>query len=232
MAKKKERAEENILAVEEALSKTEVFIEKNQKILYIIIAVIAVIVLAIFGFKRLYIAPRDKEAKAQMFMAEKYFEKDSLRLALNGDGNYLGFLDIINDYKLTKTANLAHYYAGLSYLHLGEYEDALEHLQKFRGKDKVLSTMAIGAMGDVYMELGETEKATGYYRKAANHEPNAFTTPLFLMKAGMSYELQGNYTKALEMYERIRDEYNSSFEYRSIDKYIARVKGFMEYKEQ
>ncbi len=51
MAKKKtDNTEEKIMAVEEALSKTEIFIEKNQKLLGIIIGAIALVVLAYFGF--------------------------------------------------------------------------------------------------------------------------------------------------------------------------------------
>ncbi|MBP6978764.1 MAG: tetratricopeptide repeat protein [Bacteroidales bacterium] len=225
MAKKKDKAEENILAVEAALSKTEVFIEKNQKILYIIIGAIIVIVLGFFGFKKLYMAPREKEAQSQMFMAEKYFEKDSLRLALNGDGNYLGFLDIIQDYKLTRTAKLAHYYTGLCYLHLGEFQTAIDYLKKFSSKDQIISSMALGATGDAYLELDNRDKALEYYLKAVDNNSNNYTTPMFLLKAGMTYELKGNNASALELYERIRDEFRTSYEFRNIDKYIARVKG-------
>jgi tetratricopeptide (TPR) repeat protein len=228
MAKKKEKAEKNILAVEEALSKTELFIEKNQKTLYLVIGIIVVIVLGVFGFKKLYIAPKEKEAQSQMFMAEKYFGKDSLQLALNGDGNYLGFLDIIDDYKLTKSANLARYYAGICYLHLEDFETAIEYLQKFKGRDQMVSAMAKGALGDAYMELDNRSKALDHYLEAAELNENEFTTPMFLMKVGMTYELMGEHQKALEVYEKIKKDYPSSFENRSIDKYIARAKGLLE----
>ncbi|HOW24920.1 MAG TPA: tetratricopeptide repeat protein [Bacteroidales bacterium] len=227
MAKKKDRAEENILAVEEALSKTELFIEKNQKILYIIIGVIVVVVLGIFGFKKLYLAPKEKEAQSQMYMAEKYFEKDSLKLALNGDGNYLGFLDIMEDYKLTRTANLAQYYSGICYLHLGDYQAAIDYLKKFKSKDQIVSSMALGAIGDAYMELNEKDDALDYYLRAAETNKNNFTTPMFLMKAGMTCELEGKYDRALELYEQIRTEFRSSAEFRNVDKYIARAKGML-----
>ena len=114
---------------------------------------------------------------------------------------------------------------------MGDYESALEHLKKFKGRDEILSTMAIGAIGDAYMELNDTQKALEHYLEAVYHKPNDFTSPIFLMKAGMTYELLGNYSKALEMYERIRDDYKKSFEYRSIDKYIARAKGIIENKK-
>ena len=94
MAKKTTRAEENIQAVEEALSKTEYFIEKNQNPILIVIGMLVIVILAYMGFNQFYLKPQEKKAQEQVFMAEKYFETDSINLALNGDGLYPGFLDI------------------------------------------------------------------------------------------------------------------------------------------
>jgi tetratricopeptide (TPR) repeat protein len=225
MAKKQDKTEGGIVKVEEALSKTEQFIENNQKLLTIIIGAIIIVVLVFFGFKRFYMAPREKEAKEQMFMAERYFEMDSLQLALNGDGMYPGFLDIIDDYGMTDGANLSKYYAGLCYLKMGNFENAVDKLESFKGKDQIIGPMAKGALGDAYMELNEPSKAAGYYMEAADIRDNEFTTPLFLMKAGWTYEIMKDYKKALEVYERIKFKYPASTEAREIDKYIARSKG-------
>jgi tetratricopeptide (TPR) repeat protein len=225
MAKKTDHTEEKIMAVEEALSKSEVFIEKNQKLLTIILGSIAVIVLAYFGFQRFYLMPREKEAQSQMFMAEKYFEQDSLKLALNGDGNYLGFLQIIDDYSMTKSAKLSHYYAGIILLKDGKFQDAIDHLEKFNIKDEMVAPMAKGAIGDAYMELGKTDKAIEYYIKAADYRKNDFTTPVFLQKAAWAYEESNKKEDALKIYNRIRVEYPRSAEARDVEKYIARLKG-------
>jgi tetratricopeptide (TPR) repeat protein len=222
---KADKTEDRIVAVEEAFSKTEHFIESNQKIIMIVIVVLIVGVLGFFGFKRYYLAPRETEAQAQMFMAEKYFEQDSLKKALNGDGNYLGFLDIIDQYGITKSANLSKYYAGICYLKLGDYQKAIDFLKKFSGKDMVVGPMANGAIGDAYMELNNLDEAISYYTKAADMRNNEFTTPLFLKKAGMAYEIQGKNDKALEMYKRIKETYPRSYEGSEIDKYIAYVQG-------
>ena len=225
MAKKQDRTEDRIVAVEEALSKTEKFIEENQKLLTIIVGVIIVLVLGFFGFKRLYVAPREAEAKEQMFMAEKYFEIDSLNLALNGDGMYPGFLEIIDSYGITKSANLAHYYAGICYLRLGNYEESIHHLKKFKSKDEVVSAMATGAIGDAYMEMNDISTASGYYADAAQMRDNEFSAPIFYLKAGKAYELLGKYNEALRMYETIKYDYPTSNEAREIDKNISRAKG-------
>lgn len=230
MAKKQDRTEEGIYAVEEALSKTERFIEQNQKILITSITVIVVLILGYFAFQRLYIQPRNVEAQEQMFMAEKYFEKDSLNLALYGDGLYPGFLDIIDDYGMTKSSNLAHYYAGIVYLRLGDYEEAIDHLESFGSDDQIVSSMAIGALGDAYMELNDAEAAVRYYMEAAESNENDFTAPLFYMKAGWAYELLEEYDKATEVYEKIKFDYPASNEAREIDKYISRAAGLAEKK--
>jgi tetratricopeptide (TPR) repeat protein len=227
MVKKQDKTEGGIVAVEEALSKTERFIENNQKLLTIVIGAIVIVVLVFFGFKRFYMAPREKEVKEQMFMAERYFEIDSLNLALNGDGMYPGFLEIIDDYSMTKGANLSKYYAGICYLKMGNFEEAIDHLKSFKGKDQILGPMAKGAIGDAYLELNQPGKAAGYYIEAADLGENEFTTPLFLMKAGWTYEIQKDYKKALETYERIKYKFPTSTEARDIDKYIARAKGLI-----
>ncbi len=227
MAKKIDKTEERIVAVEEAFSKTEQFIEKNQKIILIVVGAIILVVLGYFGFKRLYIAPREKEAQSQMFMAEKYFEMDSVTKALKGDGNYLGFLDIIDQYKFTKSANLSHYYAGICYLKKGEFQNAIDQLDDFSSGDELVAPMAIGAVGDAYMELNNTDKAIDYYLKAADKRKNELTSPMFLMKAGMAYELAGKNALALKTYLRIKTEFARTNEGREIDKYIARLNGFV-----
>lgn len=227
MAKKQDRTEEGIVAVEEALSRTEKFIEDNQRLLVIIVGVIVVIILGFISFKKFYVQPREKEAQEQMFMAEKYFEKDSLDLALYGDGNYPGFLDIIDDYGVTSAANLAHYYTGVIYLKLGDYEQAIDYLESFDSDDQIVSSMAEGATGDAYMELDEVDQAINHYVKAAEMNQNEFTSPLFYLKAGWAYEIAGDYEEALKVYKKIQKDYPASTEARDIEKYIARANGMI-----
>jgi tetratricopeptide (TPR) repeat protein len=220
---KKETIGPGIEDVENALTKAEQFIEDNQRLLTIIFVIIVAVVGSFFGYKKLFLAPREKEAEEQMFMAEQYFEKDSFNLALNGDGNNYGFLKIIDDYSLTKSANLSHYYAGICYLHLGNFKQSIDQLKKFNADDKLISSIAIGATGDAYVELGKKIDALDYYLKAANNHKNEFTSPIYLMKAGQLYEFEGNFAKALDTYNEIKDKYSKSFEGRQIDKYITRV---------
>jgi len=224
MAKKIDNTEEKIHAVEEALSKSEKFIEKNQKILTIVIGSAIVIVLGVFAFQKLYIAPREKTAQGTMFTAQKYFEQDSLKKALDGDGQNLGFLDIIDEYSMTKSANLAKYYAGIIYLKQGKFEDAITYLKKFDSDDEFVGPMATGGIADAYMELGQKDNAVEYYLKASAQQVNDLTTPLYMMRAAFVYEDQGKFDKAVELYEKIQKEHTKSAEARDIEKYIEAAK--------
>ena len=224
MAKgKKKESPKAIEGVEETLTKTEQFLENNWKPITYGLAMIAVIVGIVWLVNR-RIDNRAEEALSQMYVAEDYFDIDSLDLALYGDGNYLGFIDIADEYKLTRTGNLANYYAGLCFLWTGQYEDAIDYLEKYKRKDQTISTEAIGCIGDAYVELGEIDKGIEQYIKAANYSDNAFYTPYYLMKAGQLHELEGRYKDALALYEKIKEEYSESTEGRNIDKYIARLK--------
>ncbi len=224
MSNKKVDQADNLQELESALTKTEQFIEDNQKIISYVAGGIILIVAAYLGFNKFYLQPKEDEALSQMFMAENYFEKDSFNLAINGDGNYLGFLDIIDDYGVTKAANRAKYYAGISYLNLGQYEDAIDYLNDFESDDLLLGPVAEGAKGDAYLELGETDNALKQYKKAYSTSENELTTPVYMMKAAALLESMDELEDALVVYEDIKVKFPDSTEGKNADRYIARVK--------
>ena len=214
---------ENLEEVENALTTAERFFETNSKIISIIFGVAVVMALLLLATHRYYSLPREAKAKEQLFTAEQYFEKDSFKLALNGDGNFPGFLDIIHDYSSTAAGNLAQYYAGVSNLHIGKYKDAISYLEDFKTDDLLLGPVSIGAQGDAYLELGNKEKAVKLYLEAAKLNSNTFTSPLYFLIAGNTYEALGTKDKALEIYQTIKEKYSESEQGRIIDKYIARL---------
>ncbi len=211
-------------AIDQDLTKFEVFFEKYQNQILIGLGVILLIVILIWGYQKYIKIPREKEAMSQMFMAERYFAADSFKIALNGIDQYPGFLDIIDNYKGTKAANLAKYYAGVCYANLGDWQNAIDYLKRFKTKDKYLGSTQYGLMGDSYMQLGQTDEAIKAYKKSTEDFANHLTTPIYLKKLGLIYEKQNNYKKALEIYKKIYLEYPGSNEARTIEKYIERCK--------
>lgn len=216
------QGDERLENVEEALSKTELWIENNQKTLWIILIAVLVIALGIYGCTR-YMQNRDKTASSLVFKAQNYFENEQYDNALNGDGNNTGFLEIVDKYGSTKTGKLAAYYSGISYMKQGNYKDAIEYLKKYTSNDQVLAPLALGAIGDCYMELGDMQNAVSYYGKAASKNPNDFTSPIFLAKEGNTYEIMGDYAKALQTYKTLKKDYPLSNEAFEISKNIANM---------
>ena len=231
------QGDERLENVEEALSKTELWIENNQKTLWIILIVLLVIAFGIFGITK-YNQKRNQEAMNQIFpqeisfeeqaakavdFASYYVENENYAAALNGDEEHLGLLDIVDKYGSTKSGKLAAYYAGLSYLKQVDYNNAITYLKKYTNDDKIFAPMSLGLIGDCYLQLGDQQNAVSYYEKATKKSPNEFTTPMFLVKLGMTYEIMGNNAKALEAYKTLKKDYPQSNEAFEISKNIANL---------
>lgn len=220
--------QETSFDVDQTVGKAEMFFEKNKKMVGYVGAAIAVLATAIIAYKMWYVPEQNKEAQAQMYMAQSLFDKDSLNLALKG-GNYnattfTGLEEIAENYGSTPSGKVAEYMVGVALLNQGKYQDAIDHLENFSSDDIMLSAVATGAIGDAKMELNEVDAAIKYYQKAADKNTNTFTTPIYLKKAALAYESKSEFAEALKLYERIQKEYSKSAEARDIEKYIQRVK--------
>jgi len=227
MAKKKASDQQDNLGfenVEQTLTKTEQFLEKNAKQVGIAIGAVVLLVLAVFAYTTYIVAPNSAEAGKEMSKAIKWFETDSMALALNGNSDHAGFLDIMDEYSGTPAGNSAHYYAGLAYFSQGSFQDAIEVLDGYSASDVATAAMAKGVIGDAFAELGQMNDAADYYKKAANATDNNFTTPLFLWKAGLALEAQGDANKAVPLYQRIADDYPKSRQAAGIESVIAALK--------
>jgi len=221
--------------LDETASKTEEWVAKNQKYIFVIVGLAAAIILGYLGYQEFVAKPKQQTAMNEMFQAQKYFNdavnatgatKDSLfNLALNGGEGKFGMLDIIDEYGGTDAGNLANYYAGVSYLNLkGEnYTNAVKYLQKFSSDDEVLAPVAKGAIGDAFVQLNQLEDALGYYKEAANMRSNDYTAPLYLYKAGTTALSLGKNSEALGYFKQIKDDYPTSTEAANIDALIGKA---------
>jgi tetratricopeptide (TPR) repeat protein len=221
-SKKSEQLQENENFVTKVLS----FFNKYQNIIYGVIIGILVIVLAIMAFNRFYVQKKNAEAAAQIVQPIQWLTKGdtaSLKMALEGDGENDGFLDIASHYKITRTANTANYYAGLTYLKLGQKEEALDYLTKFKKKEDVLWYACQATIGDLYDEQGDESKAISYYEKAVKGK-DPFFTPIALFKLGQMYERQGDWKKALAAYETIEKDFYTEYNRMSVAQYAERAK--------
>jgi tetratricopeptide (TPR) repeat protein len=213
---------ENQELLQEKVAGVEQWVEKNPKIILGIVGILVLIAGSYFGFKY-WVDSRDVEAQKEMFQAVRYFEVDSLTLAFKGDGNNLGFEQIVEDYPWTPAANLAHYYAGVINLKQGKFQLAVFYLEGFRADDMLVQARAYSLLGDAHMEQKNYEDAARYYGKASQHQPNKYFTPTYLMKEALAYEKLNQNEKAIQAYDRIINEFWDSSEFQNARKYKARL---------
>jgi tetratricopeptide (TPR) repeat protein len=211
-------------ALAEQLSRTEQFLEDNKTVVFTVIGLIVAIIAGYIGFNY-YTDSRNQVAQRELFQAVYYFEADSLGKALNGDGNSFGFLEIADEYAFTDAANLASFYAGATYMKMGDFESAIRNLDKFSSDDLLVQSRAFSLTGDAYVEIDDLENAVKYYEKAASNNPNAEFTPIYLIKGAVTYEAKGDVQKAIAKYKRIVDEYPNSTEYQEALKQKSRLEG-------
>ena len=222
---KKEINQEQVLNVEEAVSRSEAFVNKNKKDL--IVGVVAVVVLIAAGMllSTFVIAPREQKAAEALFVGEKYFQDGNYEVALNGDQyEYAGFAAVADDFGGTKAANLAKAYEGLCLAKLGRYEEAIPVLKSFKGNDMMVAPSVLAALGNCYAQVGDEAQAASTLVKAANKADNNVLSPAYLIQAGQIYEKLGKKADALKAYQQIKDKYYGSMQSMDIDKYIERVK--------
>ncbi len=188
--------------------KIERFLEKYQNKIFLGIGIIALAVVGYYYYHSNVVIPKQQKAANDLYPAQALFEKalattdpdeqkTLFQKALEGDGAHFGFLDIIDEYGSTPSGKLAHYYAGVSYYHLGQFDKAIEELSKFKAKDEILRPMALGLIGDSFLQLNQPEDALDYFEQAARFSDNEFTAPMFLFKAGRT---------ALEIYQSGQDK--------------------------
>lgn len=204
--------------------KAKSFWEHNGKKILIITGALLLLVAGIIAYRNFVSEPNERKAAEAMFRAQDYFNRDSVRLALNGDNINPGFLKVISRFGGTNAANLAHFYAGSCYIKLGDFNNAIKQLKDFSTDSKQISARAMCLLGDAYSELGKKEEAAGQYSKAGKlFEKDDFNSPEYLFRAGYLYESMGRNKDAIEMYRLIKDKYAKSQRGFDIDKYLARL---------
>jgi tetratricopeptide (TPR) repeat protein len=143
---------------------------------------------------------------------------------LNGDGQSRGVLYVMKNFSGTKAANLCNYYAGVSYLKLGDFNNAVKYLKDFSTSAKQIQLMAYGCLGDAYSELNKKEEAIDSYKKAATaFDTDESNSAEYLFRAALLEETNGKPKEALELYKELKDKFPKTDKGFLADKYIYRL---------
>jgi len=224
MAKTKKKAKQQVNEFDETLAASRSFYEKNKNAILYGVGGVLIIIIAALLIHQFYITPRNIRANESIFHAEQAFLDGNYEKALNGDGENMGFLSVIDEYGSTKAGNIACLYAAKCYAATDKYQEAIDMLDKFDGcGDALISPAAIALKGNCYAELGENEKAAELLIKAAKEADNNTISPTCLLQAGQIYVSLGQNDKALDCYKQIKSKYQQSNVFYEIDKYIEQA---------
>lgn len=213
----------------EAMNKTELFFERNGRTMSYVFLGLLVLAALVFGYRSLILQPRATKAAEMIAEAQNRFEGENpdFETALLGDDNAAGFLDVIEKYGSTPSGNLAKHYAGICYLRTGDLANAAAYLAKYKPvkglPGAIVNAQNYGLQGDVAVEQQNYAQAVSFYKKAVEAADNNWTAPMYLRKAGLAEQAQGNNAAAAALYERIINSYPASVEAREAEKLLGGV---------
>lgn len=212
-----------------AMSRTELFFEKNGKALTLGLIVLVLLGGLWVGYRNLVSKPRHEKAAELLAQAQNKFEADDAdyTVALNGDDNGAGFLEVIERYGSTPAGNLAKHYAGICYLRLGDLDNAAAYLAKYKPAKgipaQIVNAQNIGLQGDIAVEKGDYAAAIKLFEKAAKVSDNNLTAPMYLRKAALAANALGNKEQALGFAQRIQNEFPASAEAQNAEKLMGTI---------
>lgn len=222
-------AEKNVVQqadkAEAVIAKAKDFWTRNGKIISIVCAVVVLGVAGYFGYNNFVRKPEMRKAVDASFKAEDYFRKDSFNLALKGDGQYYGFLRVIDKYGSTPAGKLACFYAGVCYIRLDDNQNAVKYLKKFETSSKPLLARKYKLLGDASGELGKTAEAVDYYKKSADvfeDDADNSAEALFLA-AYLTDRVLKNSKEAIELFKDIKERFPNTARANEADKYLAQL---------
>ena len=223
MAKRnKSNYDETLVDVVEVKEHAQDYFEKHKSLIMGAITIFILVVGGYIVYKYLIQMPKENQAKMAIYKAEQQFQRDSFALALeNPGGGHEGFLDIIDNYSGTETANLASLYAGISYMNVGRYNDAISYLENYSPDGTYGPILKNGNLADAYSELQDFDNAINYYKKATNASEDALLTPYYLYKLGLLAQRMGDDATAQSAFNRINDEYPDSEQGVKVRKLLA-----------
>lgn len=228
MAKRKKtnrkKQDETLVDLVEARDQAQSFLDKNRNLIFGGLTALVVVIGGLFFYNNFVKKPKAQEAVSKVWRAEQQFFQDSFAMALtNPGGSFDGLNDIMDNYGSSPTGNAAAFYAAVSYLQLGDYQQAIDKLKGVDTEGEIMPILKYGVMGDAYSELGDLDKAMSNYQKAVANGDNDALTPIYMMRVGMLHEKQGSVEDAIATYQRIATDYPLSNQGRDAEKFLIRL---------
>lgn len=158
----------------------------NRRILTGVAVGVILIIAGVFGFSYIQ-GERDTQAQELLGAIILEYEREEYRVALDGSGETLGLLDIIDHYGGTSAGNTARFYAANALFELEEYDQALEQFESFNASNDFIGASATAGRAAIHEMRREYSVAADLFKRAADMEDNDIQTPFYLRSAARAY---------------------------------------------
>jgi hypothetical protein len=218
-------AEKTYVQEVDVVERAKDFWSRNSKVISITFVLVVLLVGGYFIYKNYFQGPKEEKAVDALYKAEEYYRMDSLRLALNGDGQFQGFLGVISKYGGTKAGNLARFYAGSIYVKMDDNQNAVTQLKKFSTDSKPTQARAYKLLGDAYADLGNYKEALSYYKKSAKHfeDDETNSAHALFLAAYLADRVLKDQKQAIELYTELKKKFPRTMEGSQADNYLAQL---------
>ena len=186
------------------------------------------ILIAIIALVYFYINNRledNRIAGTQLARIMQIYDQGSYLEAIEGRSgtNVAGLKKIVEDYGSTENGEFAKIYLANSYCFLGRSEEAIQYYEDYSGGNKVFEATALAGQAGIYESKNDYEKAANFYLKASRVSSDNVLNPEYMLKAGINFMYAGNNEEAKDLFEEIKQDYNTSTAFREVDKYLAQI---------
>lgn len=194
---------------------------------HIIIGAVAIVVVAlgsILYFNNL--RAENERAMTELGKVYPYYDEGRYQRAITGvpEQNVMGLVEIVRNFRRTEAGQLATFYLANAYYHLGQYEEAYRYFEQFRGSDPLLRASAVAGRAAIHEIRGEYEKAAALFEQAATRFGTTAITPENLKHAGRNYLEAGRLEKALQLFEKLQNDFPESMYARDVERYLAQIR--------
>ncbi len=199
-------------------------IYESRRAVFTVIGIIA-LVLVIYLLYTNNLRSENQQAMTQLGRVFPLYDEGDYAKAISGipERNIFGLEDIVRNYGGTETGNLASFYLANSYYHLGDNDKSYEYFDRFRSRDPLLRASALAGKAAIHETRGEHSQAAELFEQAALRFGKTAITPENLKHAGRNYFQAGSATKAIEVLEKLKEEYPESAHARDVDLLLAQI---------
>ncbi|HEX2962203.1 MAG: tetratricopeptide repeat protein [Bacteroidota bacterium] len=198
------------------------FFDQYKSQVYIYAIALVVVVAGVYWYLSNKAANNEK-ANVELSRVMGLYDSGAYQEAIDGRAgtNVIGLKKIVEEYGSTENGETAKIFLANSYNMLGKFDEAFKYYDDYSGSIDMFKATALAGKGSFYEAKNQLEKAADSFRDAAHVSKENVNNADYLLSSGIDYYKAGSKDKAMEQFNKIKDEYKTSMALREAEQYLA-----------